>query len=176
MSNTNSNIIALSDLNLNANHVLKRTLVVMPWAGLSKGVGNSKLGLRRQYLRACFWSFYLHYKNIVIAVPSSEEANIVTNILHLPAMEVLILSDMIKGDVNRLPMELLKQIQVNLRVNGEWSSRYDFVLYTESDHLLVLNRNRINGIYGLLKQHPQRVLVPHRLMPYARELMQVSVW
>ena len=174
-ANSNSMLSDVSGVNVSGSGHFDRTLVIMPWAGLLKGVGNSKLTFRSHYLKTCFWSFYKIYKSIVIAVPSDEEAKIITNILNLPAKEVLILDDdVIKRDVKRLPMELLKRVQGELLTNNKWNSQYDFVLYTESDHLLVLNRKRANEAYEMLQEHPHRVLVPHRLMPYAHELMQAS--
>ncbi len=147
---------------------LDRTLVVMPWAGLSKGVGNSKLGLRKIYLKACFWSFYAVYDNIVIAVSSEDEADIVKNILDLPAMEVFVLD--MNNDVQGLPMASLVYVQRKIR--SQWGKSYNFILYSESDQMLLFNPHRMEDMYALLLKYPRRVLVPHRLIPYAHEVMK----
>lgn len=54
---------------------LNSTVVVMPWLGSRMGAGSSKLTFRRQFLRACFWSFYAVIPHIVIGVNNLPDYN-----------------------------------------------------------------------------------------------------
>lgn len=66
---------------------LDKTVVVMPYLGVDRGIGHSRLVNRQYYLHACFWSYYTFYKNIVIAVKSIKDAiyirYILTSLTHL---------------------------------------------------------------------------------------------
>jgi hypothetical protein len=53
---------------------LDKTVVVMPYLGVDRGIGHSRLVNRQYYLHACFWSYYTFYKNIVIAVKDIKDA------------------------------------------------------------------------------------------------------
>ena len=54
-----------------------KTVVVMPWLGSETGAGNSHIGNRLEYLKACFWSFYLEYPYIVVAVKTQKDEFII---------------------------------------------------------------------------------------------------
>lgn len=148
---------------------LAQTLVLLPWAGSTRGVGNSRIASRVQYLRACFWSFYARYgSNIVIGVPSEEDAAQIKS-MQLPAMDVWVLKH-----VELLPLALLAEARRRLRVHPQAYRQFKYIFFSESDQLLVMRNGyrNSNEIYSLLRKYPRRVLVPHRLMPYAHELLR----
>jgi len=165
---------------------LSQTLVLLPWAGSNKGVGNSKTAMRAAYLKACFWSFYSRYKgNIVIGVPSEQDAWTVKEVLQLPALDVWVLPH-----VKLLPLALLAEARVKFRQaaaggggggagGGEGDgiavyAAFQYVFFSESDQLLVMRHgnNARSEIYPLLNAYPRRVLVPHRLIPFAHEILK----
>ena len=172
-----------------------QTLVLLPWAGSHLGVGNSQLSLRQVYLRICFWSFYRHYgNNIVIGVASQKDADIVQDELQLPAKHVLVFENVA---VDRLPHALLREGQRRLGATATTTStstssardeswnKYKYVFFCESDQLLVLRdrskrakyggkvgQARSDELYALLQDYPRSVLTPHRLIPYAHELLK----
>lgn len=56
-----------------AHPALNRTVVIMPYLGVDRGAGHSKLFNRQIYLNACFWSFYAFYPYIVAGVKSAKD-------------------------------------------------------------------------------------------------------
>jgi len=152
---------------------LTRTLVLMPWAGSEKGVGNSKTALRSTYLKASFWSFYSRYGgNIVIGVPNEHDARIVKETLKLPALDVWVLPHL-----KLLPLALLaearQKLRQKLRRDAVFAS-FQYVFFSESDQLLVMRQGNSakSEIYALLDAYPRQVLVPHRLIPFAHEILK----
>ncbi len=157
-----------------------KTLVLLPWAGSELGVGNSRLTYRQEYLRICFWSFYRYYSNdnIIIGVHSQNDANIIKDILKLPAREIWILSN---ASIDRLPHALIKEAQKRFQSNHDslWHA-FNYIFFSESDQLHVsrpeeyVNKTHAQPLelYDMLDTYPRAVLSPHRLIPYAHELLK----
>jgi hypothetical protein len=84
-SNTIQTIKSLSsylELNVNKHKQYKlnsfyenRTVAIMPFIGTAMGAGHSNLLNRYEYLKACVWSIYEHFKHIVVAVTSEVDYN-----------------------------------------------------------------------------------------------------
>jgi hypothetical protein len=62
-----------SSLHLLPSNDFHRTVVIMPYLGVDRGAGHSKLFNRQIYLSACFWSFYAFYPFIVAGVKSNKD-------------------------------------------------------------------------------------------------------
>ena len=51
----------------------QRTIAVMPFLGSEVGAGNSNVGNRLEYLRACYWSLHIYFPRIVAIVKNSKD-------------------------------------------------------------------------------------------------------
>jgi hypothetical protein len=71
-----TNISTLSNSSTSLSQYLSKTVIVMPWLGSELGAGNSHITNRLEYLKACFWSFYIEYPNVVVAVKSVKDRDI----------------------------------------------------------------------------------------------------
>jgi hypothetical protein len=56
-----------------AHRAFNRTIVIMPYLGVDRGAGHSKLYNRQIYLNACFWSYYAYFPYIVAGVKSIKD-------------------------------------------------------------------------------------------------------
>lgn len=138
-----------------------RTVVIMPFLGSDMGAGHSKLSNRLQYLSACFWSFYAVYPHVVAAVKNEKDrefARLVVDLfvqvcqlcncyllhhysLHrttsgLPFFDVMLLPDLPKSA--SLPVGTVQETKRRI-VNGSWSDMFDYVFFTESDQVRVID-------------------------------------
>lgn len=91
-----------------------RTVVIMPFLASGMGSGHSVVSNRVIYLRACFWSFYAYYRNIVVFVKSEEDASYVRLHSGLPFYDILVLPNLPKmaGKVSSFLLVLLLMLLV----------------------------------------------------------------
>ena len=138
----------------------KKTVVVMPFLGGAMGAGHSELGNRFDYLRACFWSFYEFVPNIVAGVTRQADVDWIMKESGMPFYDVILLENLPKSA--SLPVATTQQVKQRL-VSGKWD--FDYVFFTESDQILI--SRELPLMYEHLKKYPDRMLLPHRLMPYS---------
>jgi len=143
----------------------KRTVVVMPFLGGAMGAGHSELGNRFDYLRACFWSFYEFVPNIVAGVTRQADVDWIMKESGMPFYDVILLENLPKSAA--LPVATTQQVKKRL-VSGQWD--FDYVFFTESDQILISRELQL--MYSHLKKYPDRMLLPHRLMPYSSRAMK----
>jgi hypothetical protein len=156
---------------------LDQTLVLLPYAGKHIGVGNSELKMRSTYLKASFYSFSKFYQNnVIIAVNNIEDAEYIKKKLKLPAKEVWILPHL-----ELLPLALLHEAKKKLidNVKDEKWNKYKYIFFSESDQILVMRDSDISNqlqstseLYSYINENPRHILSPHRLTPYAHELIK----
>jgi len=144
-----------------------RTVAIMPWLGSEMGAGNSNINNRLEYLKACFWSLYIEFPHVVVAVKSMKDYDIAKNFSGLPWYDVMVLGDL--PNSQSLPVATV-QVTRNRILTGEWK-HFDFIYFTESDQVLMMRHHDI--IYGHLHKYPRRVLVPHRLIPYPEQAVAI---
>eukprot|EP01041_Mallomonas_annulata_P005181 gene5181-10360_t len=105
-----------------------QTVVVMPWLGSEVGAGNSHVNNRLEYLKACFYSFYIEFPHVVVVVKSKKDEFIARNHSGLPFFDVILLDDLPTS--SSLPVATL-QITKNRIKEGIWN--FSYVFFTESD-------------------------------------------
>jgi len=143
----------------------KRTVVVMPFLGGAMGAGHSELGNRFEYLKACFWSFYEFVPNIVAGVTRQADVDWIMKESGMPFYDVILLENLPKSA--GLPVGTTQQVKQRL-VSGQWD--FDYVFFTESDQILISRELQL--MFNHLKKYPDRMLLPHRLMPYSDRAMK----
>lgn len=143
----------------------KRTVAIMPFLGGAMGAGHSVLSNRYVYLEACFWSIYKLIPNIVMAVTTQADVDWGMEESGLPFLDVFLMQGLPKGA--SLPVATTQETKRRL-ISGKLD--FDYVFYTESDHIL-LWRDPLY-FYNYLKQYPGHMLLPHRLMAYAPRVIE----
>lgn len=108
-----------------------RTVVIMPYLGVDKGAGHSKLYNRQVYLNSCFWSFYQYYPYIVAGVKSTKDRDYILQSSGLPFYDVMLLENMPKSA--SIPVATVQETKRRI-FNGTWSN-FDYVFFTESDQV-----------------------------------------
>jgi hypothetical protein len=141
-------------------------LYLSPLGG-AMGAGHSELGNRFDYLKACFWSIYEFMPNIVAGVTRKEDVEWCKTHSGLPFYDILLLDDLPKGA--SLPVGTTQLAKQKLR-SGEWPFKY--VFFTESDQILI--SRTLPMMYDHLKKYPGRMILPHRLMPYSKEVITIA--
>lgn len=131
------------------------------------GAGHSELGNRFEYLKACFWSLYEFFPNIVPGVSRQEDVDWCKKESGLPFYDVILLENLPKGA--SLPVATTQRTK-QLLLSGEWP--FDYVFFTESDQILI--SRTLPMMYDHLNKYPGRMILPHRLMPYSREVITVA--
>lgn len=142
------------------------TIVIMPFLGGAMGAGHSKLGNRFEYLKTCFWSFYEFIPNIAAGVARQEDVDWGYKESGLPFYELLLLPTLPKSA--GLPVGTMQQVKKKFQT-GAWT--FDYVFFTESDQILISRELQL--MYHHLKTYPGHMLLPHRLMPYSKEIMEM---
>jgi len=127
------------------------------------GAGHSNLENRYVYLRACFWSLFKDFPNIVAVVSSDIDLNFAVNISGLPFYDVILASGLPKSA--SLPVATVQQVKARV-ADGRYE--FDYIFFTESDQLLVMRIPQ--EIFAYLDNFPFRLVVPHRLMPYPQTI------
>jgi hypothetical protein len=145
---------------------LNRTVAVMPFLGTDMGSGHSDLGNRYRYLHTCFWSLRAYFPHVVVSVKSEVDAEYVRS-SGMPVFDVLLNEGLPKSA--SLPVATVQHTRRKLLAR-EWS--FDFVYYTESDQILLLRRAA--ELYRHLQAHPRRMFIPHRLMPYPTQVLDLA--
>lgn len=154
-----------------SSHSASKTLAIMPWVGTyHRGdVGNSDVINRRIYLEASFWSIVgVGYQNVVIGCCFKEDLHTIQSTLKLPVIDALYIPEC-ETDPQALPFLLLQATQRQLKQREDWKRAFKYVFFSESDQLLLV-RN-LGNLHAYLDTHPRRVLLPHRLIPYSREIL-----
>lgn len=128
------------------------------------GAGHSVLGNRFEYLKACFWSLYEFIPNIVAGVSRQEDVDWCMNESGLPFYDVILLENLPKGA--SLPVATTQRTK-QLLISGKW--KFDYIFFTESDQILI--SRTLPMMYDHLNKYPGRMIVPHRLMPYSKEMV-----
>jgi hypothetical protein len=142
-----------------------RTVVIMPYLGVDKGAGHSKLYNRQIYLSACFWSFYMYFPYVVAGVKSEKDRHFILNTSKLPFYDVMLLDNLPKSA--SLPVATVQETKRRIS-NGNWD--FDYVFFTESDQILMM---RIaDELYNYLDGHRRHLIIPHRLMAYPSSVLQ----
>lgn len=141
-------------------------MVVALNIGGAMGAGHSELGNRFEYLKACFWSLYEFFPNIVPGVSRKEDVDWCKKESGLPFYDVLLLENLPKGA--SLPVATTQRTKQMLQ-SGKWP--FDYVFFTESDQILI--SRTLPMMYDHLKKYPGRMILPHRLMPYSKEVITV---
>lgn len=131
------------------------------------GAGHSELGNRFDYLKACFWSIYEFMPNIVAGVSRKEDVEWCKKESGLPFYDVLLLDKLPKGAA--LPVGTTQLAKQKLRT-GEWD--FDYLFFTESDQILI--SRTLPMIFDHLKKYPNKMILPHRLMPYSKEAITLG--
>ena len=144
---------------------LNSTVVVMPFLGSDMGAGHSKLGNRFVYLQACFWSCYLHFPHVTVAVKGVKDYHWAMNDSGLPFWDVLLIDNLPKSA--SLPVATVQQAKARI-MDGRWNI-FDYVYFTESDQILMMRP--FDAIYRHLDMYKRRLVVPHRLMPYPEAVL-----
>jgi len=173
-----------------------RTVVVMPFLGGAMGAGHSELGNRfeyvcvcvsvcvclsfssahslttlyfyhyyHRYLKACFWSFYEFVPNIVAGVSRQEDVDWGMKESGLPFYDMILVQDLPKSA--GLPVGLTQQVKKRL-VSGAYD--FDYIFFTESDQILI--SRTLPLMHEHLKKWPDRMILPHRLMPYSNRVIK----
>jgi hypothetical protein len=130
------------------------------------GAGHSELGNRFDYLKACFWSFYEFFPHIVAGVSRKEDVDWCFKESGLPFYDVLLLENLPKGA--SLPVATTQRTKQKLK-SGEWP--FNYVFFTESDQILI--SRQLPMMFDHLKKYPGRMILPHRLMPYSKEVANI---
>jgi hypothetical protein len=171
-------------MNTAALSYFQRTVVVMPYLGFEKGDGNSKIIYRQRYLAACFWSFYVYYPFIVIAVTSAKDRDYILKESGLPVFDVMYLPDLpllaslplasVLGTARKLYVSNHKNDVEGEYMMGHddatgtnpmvgkakrrmWKQQFDYVFYTESDQmLLVRSEEHMAKMYETIQKDPRR--------------------
>lgn len=156
--------LASGDLNKTYSKFARRTIVIMPFLGGAMGAGHSVLSNRYHYLRACFWSIYEHFPNIVMGVTQQSDVVWGKEKSGMPWYDVVLFDKLPKSA--GLPVGTV-QYTKKMLVSGLWD--FDFVLYTESDQIFFMRQLDLFRQY--LLKYPRRVLVPHRLMVYSENIL-----
>lgn len=130
------------------------------------GAGHSEISNRFDYLKASFWSIYEFLPNIVVGVSRKEDVEWCKKQSGLPFYDVLLLDNLPKSA--GLPVGTTQATKDKLR-SGEW--KFEFVYFTESDQIL-LSRS-LPMLFDSLKKYPSRMILPHRLMPYSKEVVTI---
>lgn len=142
-----------------AHSAFNRTVVVMPYLGVDRGAGHSKLFNRQVYLSACFWSFYQFYPYIVAGVKSVKDRDYILKSSGLPFYDVMLLENLPKSA--SIPVATVQETKRRI-ISGSWN--FDYIFFTESDQILMM---RIpDQAYEYLDHFPRHLVVPHRLMAY----------
>ena len=142
-----------------------KTVVIMPFLGGAMGAGHSELGNRFEYLKACFWSFYEFIPNIVAGVTRKEDVDWCMKQSGMPFYDVILMENLPKSA--SLPVATTQQVKKRL-VSGVWD--FDYVFFTESDQILISRELQL--MYDHLKKYPDRMMLPHRLMPYSDRVVK----
>eukprot|EP01040_Poterioochromonas_malhamensis_P011509 gene11509-12548_t len=143
-----------------------RTVVIMPYLGVDKGAGHSKLYNRQVYLNSCFWSFYQYYPYIVAGVKSTKDRDYILNSSGLPFYDVMLLENMPKSA--SIPVATVQETKRRI-FNGTWSN-FDYIFFTESDQILMM---RIpDELYEYIDHFPRHLVIPHRLMAYPSTVLK----
>ena len=143
---------------------LNRTVVIMPFLGSDMGAGHSKLGNRFVYLQACFWSCYLHFPHVTVAVKGVKDFHWAKESSGLPFWDVILIENLPKSA--SLPVATVQQAKARMQ-DGRWD--FDYVYFTESDQILMMRP--LDTLYRHLELHRRRLVVPHRLMPYPEAVL-----
>jgi hypothetical protein len=130
------------------------------------GAGHSEIGNRFDYLKACFWSIYEFMPNIVAGVSRKEDVEWCKNKSGLPFYDVMLLDKLPKAA--GLPVGTTQMAKDKLR-SGEWA--FEFIYFTESDQILI--SRTLPMLFDHLKKYPSRMILPHRLMPYSKEVISM---
>eukprot|EP01038_Epipyxis_sp_PR26KG_P014240 gene14240-19108_t len=139
--------------------LFNRTVVIMPFLYSAMGGGHSIVANRLIYLKACFWSFYVYFPNIIVVVMTRNEQIFVKNEVGLPFYSVELIDNLPKSD--SLPLATLQLCKEKL-ISSSWD--FDHIFFTESDQLLVMKDSQV--LFNYLNVNPRHVLSPHRLMAY----------
>eukprot|EP01041_Mallomonas_annulata_P015699 gene15699-33159_t len=105
-----------------------RTVVIMPFLSTDMGAGHSNIGNRLVYLKACFWSIYVNFPNIVAVVKTPGDRDFALNISGLPFYDVILVDNLPKSA--SLPVATVQQTKLRLQ-NGSYD--FDYVYFTEPD-------------------------------------------
>eukprot|EP01041_Mallomonas_annulata_P006623 gene6623-13418_t len=149
------------NLDKNITNPSLRTVVIMPFLGSDMGAGHSNLDNRLVYLKACFWSIYVDFPNIVAVVKTPGDRDFALNTSGLPFYDVILVDNLPKSA--SLPVATVQQTKLRLQ-NGTYD--FDYVYFTESDQILMMRIE--SDLFAYLKAYPMRLIVPHRLMPYPK--------
>ena len=114
----------------------KRTVAIMPFLGGAMGSGHSELGNRFVYLKACFWSLYQFFPNIVAGVSRQADVDWAWNSSGLPFYDIILLDKLPKPA--GLPVGLTQKVKQRLNTGGIWEHTFDYVFFTESDQVLYI--------------------------------------
>jgi hypothetical protein len=145
---------------------LNRTVVIMPFLGSDMGAGHSKLGNRFVYLQACFWSNYLKFPHVTVAVKGRKDYDWARESSGLPFWDVMLIEGLPKSA--SLPVATVQQTKARIH-DGRWD--FDYIYFTESDQILMMRP--LDEIYRHLEMYKRRLLVPHRLMPYPEPVLSM---
>jgi hypothetical protein len=151
------------------------TLAVMPFVGSShaKDAGNSDVRNRRMYLEASFWNVADVFPAVVIGVCFEADRDMILIDMKLPVLDVLLMQACADSP-KTLPFLTLMETQRRVREEAQWKSRqFKYVFFSESDQLLVLREPE--HLFSHLDRNTHEVLVPHRLIPYSHEILQLQV-
>ena len=144
---------------------VNRTVAIMPFLGAENGAGHSKLDNRYEYLKACFWSLYAEIPHVVASVKNNADYEYARRTSGLPFYDVMLLSGLPKNAA--LPVATVQNAKARI-ANGSWD--FDYIFFTESDQILLLRRHA--EFYEHLRQHPRRMIIPHRLIPYPLDVLK----
>lgn len=122
-------------------------------------------GNRFHYLRACFWSFYEFFPNIMMGVSRREDVTWGFNESGLPFFDIVLLDKLPKSA--GLPVGTTQQVKARLQ-DGRYD--FDYIFFTESDQILI--SRQLPLMFENLKRYPGRMLLPHRLMVYSDRIMR----
>ena len=82
----------------------------------------------------------------------------------LPFYDMLLLPSLPKSA--GLPVGTMQEVKKRFQ-DGSW--KFDYVFFTESDQILITRELQL--VYNHLKQFPGHMVLPHRLMPYSKRVI-----
>ena len=143
-------------------HLGDRVLVTMPFYGAAVGTGHSVAQTRFFYLNSTFWSVSRLFKHVVVFVTARSDLLWLRTQSNLPFYDVILIGNL--ANPKFLGVASVLEMQRRFQT-GEWSSKFDYIYYTESDQVLHL---RPSSLPALLKKvdNPRDLLTPHRFLPF----------
>ena len=132
------------------------------------GAGHSELGNRFEYLKTCFWSLHEFFPHITATVSRVEDVEWALQQSGLPFYDIMLVEGLPQSA--GLPVSTTQHTKARF-LSGQYA-QFDYVFFTESDQIVI--SRELPLMYEHLKQYPGHMILPHRLMPYSAEVMDLA--